>query len=57
MKNEVTSDSFYDFYNNTYNVVLKYAICNCKNIDEINDIIQDSYFEIYKKIKYKKNKY
>lgn len=54
MKNEVTSDSFYDFYNNTYNVVLKYAICNCKNIDEINDIIQDSYFEIYKKIKYKK---
>ena len=36
-------------YKNTYNKILKYVICKCSNLDDVNDIIQETYIEFYKK--------
>ena len=36
---------------NTYNKILKYVICKCSNLDDVNDIIQETYIEFYKKLK------
>lgn len=41
-------------YNDTYDNLLKYVICKCSNIDDVNDIIQDTYFEFYNKLNEKK---
>lgn len=41
---------FEDIYNKTYNDVLKFIICKCFNIDDVNDIIQEVYIEVYKKV-------
>ena len=38
-------------YKNTYNKILKYVICKCSNLDDVNDIIQETYIEFYKKLK------
>lgn len=38
---------FNKIYNKTYNYVLKYIICKCSNIEDVNDIIQETYFELY----------
>ena len=35
-------------YKNTYNKILKYVICKCSNLDDVNDIIQETYIEFYK---------
>ena len=44
---------FEKIYQNTYENTLKFIIVNCKNIDDINDIIQDTYIELYNKLKKK----
>ena len=45
---------FEEIYNNTYEIVLKFAIIKCNNIDDVNDIIQDTYLQLLKIIKRKK---
>lgn len=40
-------------YKNTYRTTLKYVICKCSNLDDVNDIIQETYVEFYKKLKEK----
>ena len=35
--------------------ILKFIICKCKNLDDVNELIQDTYVELYKTIKNKKN--
>ena len=47
-------DDFEYIYQNTYNKVLRYIICNCSNIEDVNDLIQETYFEFYKILKRKK---
>ena len=42
---------FENIYNETYEDLLKYVILNCKNINDVNDILQNIYMAIYKKIK------
>lgn len=41
---------FNQIYNKTYNKTLKYIICKCSNIDDVNDIIQETYLEFYSAI-------
>ena len=48
--------SEFDFlYNKTYNNIKKYVILNCKNIDDVNDIIQNIYVVVYDIIRKNKN--
>ena len=42
---------FETIYKNTYSKILKYVICKCSNLDDVNDIIQETYIEFYKKLK------
>lgn len=51
----ITRDTFEFLYNNTYRNVLKYTICHCRNLDDVNDIVQDIYTELYQKIVNKKH--
>lgn len=47
---------FEEIYNATYNRTLKYIVIKCNNIEDINDIIQDTYLELLNKIKRNKLK-
>lgn len=54
MITKVNLKQFDEIYNKTYNQTLKYIICKCSNIEDVNDIIQETYLELYKTIKNKK---
>lgn len=56
MSNKISLESFEEIYNRTYKNVLKYIVIHCKNMEDVNDIIQDTYTEFYKKLK-KSNKF
>ncbi len=43
-------NEFNEVYNKTYDLVLKYVVCKCNNIDDVNDIIQDIYISLYKQL-------
>lgn len=43
----MTDERFEQIYKDTYNYVLKYIISNCENVQDINDIIQDTYVGLY----------
>ena len=45
--------NFESIYQNTYDNTLKFIVVKCNNIDDINDIIQDTYVELYNKLKRK----
>ena len=45
---------FEEIYKQTYKQTLKYIICKCNNLEDVNDIIQDTYVELYKKLKKEK---
>lgn len=53
MSNQISLKDFEKIYNLTYNQTLKYIICKCSNIDDVNDIIQDTYVELYNILKRK----
>lgn len=42
------ADNFTNIYKDTYHDILKYIIINCDNLDDVNDIIQDTYLSLYK---------
>ena len=50
MTDQINLKKFDDIYDKTYNDVLKFIICKCSNIEDVNDIIQETYIEVYKKI-------
>lgn len=50
MINQLNLKRFEDIYDKTYNNILKYVVCECANISDVNDIVQDIYLELYKKI-------
>ena len=50
MINQNTLKIFDDLYDKTYKNVLKYVVCNCSNVEDIKDIIQNIYMEVLKKI-------
>ena len=47
MINKLNLEKFNDIYNKTYNKILKYVVCKCSNMDDVNDILQDIYIEVY----------
>ncbi len=51
MIDQETLKTFDILYYESYNEVLKYVICNCSNIQDIKDIVQNVYLEVIKKIK------
>lgn len=51
----MVNEEFEKIYKNTYNYLLRFIVIKCYNINDINDIIQDTYIELYKIMK-KNNK-
>lgn len=47
-------EKFEQIYKKTYRNVLKYIICNCTNVEDTNDLLQETYFSYYRA--YKKGK-
>lgn len=43
-------NKFNEIYDKTYDLVVKYVVCKCNDIDDINDIIQDIYIALYRKL-------
>lgn len=39
---------FEKIYKETYQSVLKYVLCKCQNLDDVNELIQESYIGLYK---------
>ena len=54
MSTQIYRKDFEKIYKDTYNKVLRFAVIKCRNLDDINDIIQDTYLELLKLLK-KKN--
>lgn len=50
MINQETLKEFNTLYEKTYNDVLKYIVCKCSNIADAEDILQNVYIEVYKKL-------
>lgn len=48
MINQETLNTFDKLYNESYSNVLKYVICNCSNVEDIKDIVQNVYLELLK---------
>lgn len=42
---------FEKIYNETYNNTFKYVICKCNNLNNVDDILQDTYLEFYRILK------
>lgn len=53
MGTKLSLENFEEIYNSTYNATLKYIICKCSNIEDINDLLQETYVELYKTLKRK----
>ena len=47
MSTQKFQNSFEQIYNDTYQDLLKYVILNCNNIDDVNDIIQETYTQLF----------
>lgn len=56
MVDKETLKTFEKLYNESYDDVSKYIVCNCSNIEDVKDIIQDTYLEVIKNISRVKNK-
>lgn len=53
---EMNNNIFFEkLYNETFDDISKYVICNCSNISDVNDIIQNIYLDVFKIIN--KNNY
>lgn len=55
MSTQKTLKIFEKIYNETYNNTLKYIICKCGNLNDVDDIIQETYLEFYRVLKEKKH--
>ena len=53
MSTHITLKNFEEIYNNTYKATSRYVICKCANLDDANDIIQNTYLELYSILKRK----
>lgn len=55
MSTQLTLKDFETIYEETYNRTLKYIVCKCSNIEDVNDLIQDTYTELYSMLKKRNN--
>ena len=44
---EEKKERFDSIYKNTYQNILKYIVCHSMNIGDVNDILQETYLELY----------
>ena len=51
---QIKKENFEEIYNETYNTVLRFIVVKCNDIDNINDILQDTYIEFLKILRKKK---
>ena len=51
MINQKNLEQFNRIYDETYNNTLKFIVCKCSNMEDVNDILQETYLEIYNSIK------
>lgn len=51
MTSQETLQKFNEIYASTYPKILKYVICHCNNISDVEDILQNIYYEVLRKIK------
>lgn len=51
MIDQETLKRFDKLYNDSYSDVSKYIVCNCSNIEDVKDIIQNTYLEVIKNVK------
>ncbi len=45
-----TLNKFNTLYEDTYKSISKYIVCNCQNIEDVKDILQNIYLDAFKKI-------
>jgi len=45
---EEKQKKFENIYKNTYQDILKYIVCHSSNIEDVNDILQETYLEFYR---------
>ncbi len=50
MIDQISLENFNEIFDKTYNNVLKFVVCKCSNMDDVNDIVQEIYIELYKKL-------
>lgn len=55
MSTQLSLENFEEIYSNTYNRTLRYIVCKCSNIEDVNDLLQETYVELYRILKKKKN--
>lgn len=55
MIDQLNLKQFNTIYDKTYNKVVKIVVCRCSNMDDVNDIVQEVYLEVYNAIVKKKN--
>lgn len=48
MSTQETLNKFDEIYYESYNTIVKYVICNCYNIEDVKDIVQNIYLDLYK---------
>ena len=48
--NKKVIEKFNEIYNQTYENTMKYIMLHSENLDDIRDLIQDTYLEVYKNI-------
>ena len=51
---QIKKENFEEIYNETYNTVLRFIVVKCNDIDNINDILQDTYIEFLKILRKKR---
>lgn len=51
MVNQDISKEFEKIYDETYDSTLRYMISKCESLTDVNDVIQETYLEIYKILK------
>lgn len=50
MIDQKTLNEFDKLYENTYSDISKYVVCNCSNIKDVEDIVQNIYVAIYRQM-------
>lgn len=48
MIDQINLREFESIYEETYNQISKYIVCHCSNLEDVNDIIQETYVELYR---------
>ena len=48
MKKNTMLEKFNEIYDSTYQNTLKYILLHCNNLDDVKDLVQDTYIDLYK---------